>query len=91
MAAFAGVFTIESLDRTIRGSRDLREIAGSEQVVSIPYIWTKAEKTRKRRRSAAVGLIALVLVVAALLAVNFLIRPLDELWPLLLEKIQTRL
>jgi uncharacterized protein involved in exopolysaccharide biosynthesis len=91
MAAFAGVFTIESLDRTIRGSRDLRDVTDSELVVSIPYIRTKAETTRKRRRSVMLGLIAMIVIIATLVALNFFVKPLDELWPLLLERVQTRL
>jgi uncharacterized protein involved in exopolysaccharide biosynthesis len=91
MAAFAGVFAIETFDRTIRGSRDLLGVADSGLLVTVPYIWTKAEKARRRRRTIVLSLIALAFIVGAVLAVHFLIRPLDELWPILIEKIRTKL
>lgn len=91
MAAFAGVFTIETFDRTIRGSRDLLGVADGQLLVTVPYIWTKAEKARRRRRVILLAVVALAVIVGAVLAVNFFIRPLDELWPILIEKIRTKL
>src|SRR5262249_20672778 len=52
MAGIAGVFAIEILDRTIRGSRDLERFAGAHLIVAIPYISTKAELIRKKSRIA---------------------------------------
>jgi uncharacterized protein involved in exopolysaccharide biosynthesis len=83
MAGIGGVFTVEKLDRTIRGSRDLERVSDAHLIVAIPYISTKAELLRKKGRIALAVGILIVAVLAALAAVHFLVRPLDELWLLL--------
>jgi len=87
MAGVGGVFAVESVDRTIRGSRDLLSVADGHLVVAIPYISTRRELLRKKSRV----LYVLGLIVAALLcglvAIHFLIRPLDELWMMLSARI----
>jgi uncharacterized protein involved in exopolysaccharide biosynthesis len=86
LAGFAGIFTIENFDRTIRGSRDLVRLAGETAIVIIPYLTTEAEKSRSRRqRFVAAGTVLLLLATAAL-GTHFLYRPLDELWPLIVAK-----
>src|SRR5262245_6141205 len=83
MAGVGGVFAVETFDRTIRGSRDLLNIADGHLVVAIPYISTRAELLRKKSRLLyAVGL-AVAAPLCGLLAVHFLMRPLDELWMVL--------
>jgi len=83
MAGVGGVFAVETFDRTIRGSRDLLNIADGHLVVAIPYISTRAELLRKKSRLLyAVGL-AVAVLLCGLLAVHFLMRPLDELWMVL--------
>jgi uncharacterized protein involved in exopolysaccharide biosynthesis len=63
MAGFVGVFAVESLDRTIRGSRDLASVADGHLILAIPYISTRAELGRKKSRIALVlGLFAVALV-----------------------------
>src|SRR5262249_41473156 len=89
MAGIAGVFAVEKLDRTIRGSRDLERLADAHLIVAIPYISTKAELLRKKSRIALAVGVLIVAVVAALAAVHFLVRPLDELWTLLLQRLLT--
>jgi uncharacterized protein involved in exopolysaccharide biosynthesis len=87
MAGFVGVFAVESLDRTIRGSRDLASVADGHLILAIPYISTRAELVRKKSRIAlALGLLVVALV-AALAAVHFFWRPLDELWTILLDRL----
>ena len=87
MAGFVGVFAVESLDRTIRGSRDLASVADGHLILAIPYISTRAELGRKKSRIALVlGLFAVALV-ATLAAAHFFWRPLDELWTILLDRL----
>ncbi len=49
MVGFGGVFAIESIDRTIRGSEELLGIFDSHMVVAIPYIVTRQEEVRSRK------------------------------------------
>jgi uncharacterized protein involved in exopolysaccharide biosynthesis len=87
MAGFVGVCAVESLDRTIRGSRDLASVADGHLILAIPYISTRAELGRKKSRIALVlGLFAVALV-ATLAAAHFFWRPLDELWTILLDRL----
>jgi protein tyrosine kinase modulator len=87
MAGFAGVFAVETFDRTIRGSRDLLKIVDGNLLVAIPYISTRAELRRKKSKIALVTLISIVVVLGALAAVHFLVRPLDELWEIFLNRL----
>jgi uncharacterized protein involved in exopolysaccharide biosynthesis len=86
MAGLAGIFTIETFDRTIRDSRDLIRFAGESAIVVIPYLTTEAEKTKKKRRRIGAAVTGLLLIAAAGLGVHFFYRPLDELWPLVVAK-----
>jgi hypothetical protein len=87
MAGIGGVFAVEKLDRTIRGSRDLERVADAHLIVAIPYILTKGELLRKKSRIALAVGISVIAVLAALAAVHFMVRPLDELWTLLLQRL----
>jgi uncharacterized protein involved in exopolysaccharide biosynthesis len=87
MAGFAGVFAVETFDRTIRGSRDLLKIVDGNLLVAVPYISTRAELRRKKSKIALVTLISIVVVLGALAAVHFLVRPLDELWEIFLNRL----
>jgi uncharacterized protein involved in exopolysaccharide biosynthesis len=87
MAGFAGVFAVEMFDRTIRGSLDLLKVVDGNLLVAIPYISTRAELRRKKSKIALVTLISIVVVLGALAAVHFLVRPLDELWEIFLNRL----
>jgi uncharacterized protein involved in exopolysaccharide biosynthesis len=87
MAGFAGVFAVELFDRTIRGSRDLAAVADAHLIVSIPYISTKRELGRKKGRMAWTLVLFLVAIIAALAAVHFFWRPLEEIWTILLDRL----
>src|SRR5262245_58524934 len=87
MAGFGGVFAVELFDKTIRGSRDLASIVDSHLIVAIPYISTRAELGRKRSKILlAVGLLIIALL-ASLLAIHYLWRPLDEVWTTILDRL----
>jgi uncharacterized protein involved in exopolysaccharide biosynthesis len=87
MAGFAGVFAVESFDRTIRTSRDLLKVSDGHLVVVIPYISTKAELLRKRSRIVVAVALSIIIVAGGLAAVHFLARPLDELWTIFLARL----
>jgi len=87
MAGFAGIWTVESIDKTVRSSRDLSTVTTGRLMVSIPYLATQAELQKKNSRIVfVIGVIVAALLVAVI-AVHFLLRPLDELWPILLTRL----
>ena len=85
VAGFAGVFAIESYDKTIRGAADMPIPA--RLIVTIPYIATKAETESFRKRlkiGIAVSLLCFVLILAL---IHWLVIPLD----LVFQKVMDRL
>ena len=87
MAGFAGIFIIELIDKTIRNSSDLMAVANNQLIVAIPYIVTKAELNNKKSRTFYIAGTLIAVLLGALIAVHFLWRPLDELWPILLSRL----
>ena len=87
MIGFVGVYMVESFDRTIRGRQDLVRVADSRLVVVLPYITTQAELSGKKLRWFITFAVFVLLVMGALLAVHFLVRPLDELTPILADRL----
>lgn len=86
-AGFAGIFTIETIDKTIRNKNDLMTVANGQLIVEIPYLATKVELQKKKSRMVfLLGIMAASLLVG-LIAIHFLLRPLDELWPILLTRL----
>jgi uncharacterized protein involved in exopolysaccharide biosynthesis len=84
---FAGIFTIETIDKTIRNKDDLMTVANGQLIVEIPYLATKVELQNKKSRMVfLLGIMAASLLVG-LIAIHFLLRPLDELWPILLTRL----
>jgi uncharacterized protein involved in exopolysaccharide biosynthesis len=68
VAGFGAIMATETLDKSVRHSHDLLDVADGRLIVSIPYIATRAESFRRKTRSAVfLGVIfaALVLAVAA--------------------------
>jgi uncharacterized protein involved in exopolysaccharide biosynthesis len=89
MAGFAGIFAVESIDKTIRGSRDLLTVADGQLVVGIPYIATQGEfAQRKRKILLAIGILLATLLVG-LAIIHFMVRPLDELWVAIIRRLGT--
>jgi uncharacterized protein involved in exopolysaccharide biosynthesis len=86
-AGFAGIWGIESIDKTLRNTNDLLAVANGHSVVAIPYIVTKAELHKNKSRMVLVVIGLIVILLAGLAAVHFLVRPLDELWPIFLTRL----
>jgi uncharacterized protein involved in exopolysaccharide biosynthesis len=81
LALAAGVAALlESLDVTIRGTRDLRTLMRPVPLTIVPTIWTEGEMLgmARRRRMKLAGAVAGCVLAA--LAVHLAVRPLDMLW-----------
>ena len=87
MAGFAGIFAIESIDKTIRNTSDLMAVANSQLIVAIPYIVTKGELHKKKSRMVIILGSLITILLIGLAAIYFLLRPLDELWPIFLTRL----
>ena len=71
------VFLLELADKSIRRSSDIYSVVDSRLVIAIPYITTKAELRRTRRRTMVLIGAAFALIFAVLIATYFLMPPLD--------------
>ncbi len=77
------VMALETLQARIRGVLALGALAGRPPLVAIPYIHTEAELTRRKPPKKLWLFVAaafLLLLIAALVAVHFLVQPLDMVW-----------
>jgi capsular polysaccharide biosynthesis protein len=80
------VFAAELLNPAIQRSSDLFSVIDSHLIVTIPYITTSGEIRRKKKRTLFMtGALALV-VVAGVIAILFVLPPLDVLWAKLVAR-----
>jgi uncharacterized protein involved in exopolysaccharide biosynthesis len=80
LALIAGVGSVllaEITDGGIRRSSDIFGVIDSQLIVSIPYIFTKAELRSRRRRILATVLVCVLILVSAVVVAYFLLPPLD--------------
>src|SRR5450631_158110 len=78
LAAGGGLtFLLEMLDATIRRSADIYNIVDSQLVMSIPYIITKGEQLRSKRRTRLLVLAAVPTLIVVLVLLYFMMPPLD--------------
>ena len=78
LAAGGGLtLLLEMLDSTIRRSADIYGLIDSQMVVSIPYIVTKQETLRSKRRIRLLIFVAVPALLAFLVLVYFMMPPLD--------------
>jgi uncharacterized protein involved in exopolysaccharide biosynthesis len=68
---------LEMLDTTIRRSADIFSIVDSQLVVPVPYIVTKVEQLRSKRRIRLLVAAALLLLTVLLVLVYLIMPPLD--------------
>lgn len=87
MAGFGLALLAETLNKSIRTRKDLLACADGALIVSIPVITTKADVRRTRRKivMAASGSTAAVLL--ALVVIQIMVKPLDELWSSLMVRL----
>jgi uncharacterized protein involved in exopolysaccharide biosynthesis len=87
MAGFAGIWMIESIDRTIRNSSDLIGVANGQHVVAIPFIVTKSDLSRKKGRLVLLTGVLLATLLVGLIVVHVFVRPLDDLWVIFMNRL----
>jgi capsular polysaccharide biosynthesis protein len=80
MAGGGLAFGTEMLDQSVRRKSDLFSIIDSHLVVSIPYITTAAEVRWKKTKLIVVSLTIAAVIVAAIVAILFILPPLDILF-----------
>ena len=77
MAGSGMTFLAEMADKGIRRSSDILGVVDGQLVVSIPYIVTKAELRRRKRRIILAILVAVLVLAGVLVAAYFFLPPLD--------------
>jgi hypothetical protein len=77
MAGGGLAFATELSDQSVRRSSDLYSIIDSHLIVSIPYIATRGEARRKKRKTISGSAIVAALILASLIALLFILPPLD--------------
>jgi polysaccharide biosynthesis transport protein len=77
---FAAVIVRESLDGSVRGPNDIRSLLQVPALASIPVIDTVADRVRRKRLRLYSCAGSIATIVFAVIAVHFLVRPLDVLW-----------
>jgi uncharacterized protein involved in exopolysaccharide biosynthesis len=81
-----GVAVRETLDASVRGPSDIRQLLQVPALASIPVIVTAADRERRRRItrfSVGGGVTALII---AIVTVHLFIKPLDVLWAILIRR-----
>lgn len=76
------------LDKAVYTSADLERKLQLQAIVTIPYVTTRREKRSKLWRSIAVIVVSIVLVAAALVAVDTYYMPLDILAERILQQLR---
>jgi len=86
-AALATVALLENLDGSVRGREDLQRLAAAPPLALIPVMLKPAEVAARRRRRVLALAGTASSVVAALIGIHFLYRPLDVLWAVALRRL----
>ncbi len=76
-AGGGGIFLVEMIDGSIRGSASLAAVTKLQPLASIPYIVTTREARRRKRIKVVLALVLIMVVVAVLAAIHFYYMPLD--------------
>ena len=76
-AGGAGIFLVELIDGSIRGTSSLAAVLNQQPIASIPYIVTTREARRRKRAKVMLILLMLMLIIGGLIAVHFFYMPLD--------------
>ena len=79
--------TLEALDHAVYDERTLTRLSGAPPFASVGYIETNAELSSGNKSKRRLILLGVAAALAAVLAIHFLVKPLDVLWYILLAKI----
>jgi uncharacterized protein involved in exopolysaccharide biosynthesis len=83
----AAVVARESLDASVRGPSDIRQLLQVPALASIPMIVTRADLRRRRRISLYSWGSSAAALLAGIVCVHFFYRPLDVLWSVVLRRL----
>lgn len=83
---FGAVVARDSVDPSIRGFDDVRQLLSVPPLSAIPTIVTAAERKSRRRAVGYSWAGAIATVIAVACVVHFLVRPLDLLWMSLVRR-----
>jgi hypothetical protein len=81
---------VELLNRVVRTARDIERHFGQHPIVTIPYIASEREESRRRWRTRAALIALVVLVPTALIVVDTFVTPLQLLLDQAMERLQLR-
>jgi hypothetical protein len=88
LAAGVGcVVLIEMLDTSIRSAREVYAVAAPSLVQGIPYIATRKELARQRNQLLYGAAALAAALLAGLIVMHLFVRPLDQLWGVLLSRL----
>jgi polysaccharide biosynthesis transport protein len=77
---FGSIVAKDTLDPSVRGFDDVRQLLSVPPLAAIPTIVTIAERKSRRRKLGYSWTGAVATLVAAVCVVHFFVRPLDVLW-----------
>jgi uncharacterized protein involved in exopolysaccharide biosynthesis len=87
MLATAAMLAMEMMDSKVYEPRGLQTVFGEVPLATVPYITTPRERTNRWIRRGVIVLGGCAAIVAALVAVNMLVSPLDVLWAAFVNRI----
>ncbi len=92
MFSFAGgvglVMLLEMIQNAIRGPRAVAAITHAMPLAVVPYIQSAADKRKRKSRRWLIAIVLAVLFVFMVVAVHFLVMPLDVLWFAVMRKME---
>ncbi len=86
IAGLGGAILIEIMDGSIRSYKDIAQLTGVDLLVIIPYIKNQYDLDidKKNKKILFIIIVSFVLILSAILALNFLYKPLYLIWSKLL-------
>ena len=74
------IMLMESMDKTIRGGRQVMALLNVAPLAGIPYIETAVDIEKNKKKMIIVVISSIAFIIFGLAAVHFLFMPLDVLW-----------
>ena len=90
----SGIGTVavaESMDHGVRGQKRVASLLGAMPLAVIPYIIDDEDIARKKKSRLRFVLLTLAAIVITLVTINFMFKPLDVLWYVLMRKLDIML
>lgn len=81
------VMALATFDGQIRGANALSHVLGYQPLVVIPYLYIQEEELRFKRNIKRVIILLAITFIVALIAINFLYMPLDQLFMKILGRL----